>query len=736
MQIFRQKFLNNIFNLYLADPESIPDREAARKILLMLSIAGTGVFCLLVMGSIAWLRHQFVLSAVDYVVALILIALLLDLRKSRKYVFCCYAGVALMSLLYWYLFVSGAGSRTAFLWLYTYPLFALFLLGSRHGAMAILFFFVPCLGFLFVDLVSGGDQLYELDFVLRFIPSFLTVSLFAFMFEKSNEEARKFLMDAHLVLEQQVLERTRDLQHEINARIQNEEKLQISEQRYRTLFDSNGDAVSIISATGRFLEVNKELCQRLGYSHAELLAMKAQDINSPVSTGLVSRYLQELFAKSQESVVLEVEHVRRDGGIIPVELRAKRILFNNEEAVLAVCQDIRDRKKAEKEKKTLEEQLHRAQKMEAIGLMAGGVAHDLNNILSGVIAYPDMLLRQLPENHDLCAQLNIIKQSGKRAAAVVADLLTVARGVAHQKETASLNVLVDQFFCSPELQALTSQYSQIKYATDLASDLMNIECSVVHINKCLMNLVFNAMEAIHGPGMVTVTTRNKDIDAEYAQSLHLAPGQYVVMVVSDTGTGIQDSDLQQIFEPFYTKKKMGRSGTGLGLAIVWNSMQDHKGTVTVESSSKGSSFTLYFPVSKRMISEIGLKVDLELMQGKGESVLVVDDEPMQRDIAVKMLSLLGYSPLEAASGEEALAFLEKNTVDLILLDMLMEPGMNGYQTYAEVVKKHPGQKAVIASGYSESEDILKAYQLGVEGFIKKPYTINQLGQKVYKALHT
>ncbi len=720
----------------MIDVGSISDREVARKILLMFSTFSIGILMLFVLGSVSLYRHEFLMGTLDYSVALILIALLLFLRKS-SYRFCCYSGLFLMTLLFWYFFMSGAGVKHAFLWLYTYPLFVFFLLGAHRGALVIELFSLPCLVFLFFDLYSGNNNLYDQHFAIRFIPSFLTVSLFAFMFEKSGEDARKFLTEAQSALEQQVLERTAELQNEVNAREKNEKKLKNSEQQYRTLFDSNDDGVSIIGTAGRFLKVNEELCHCLGYEYKELLHMTPQEINSPVSVGLVSPYLQDLFGQRKDSVVLEVEHVRRDGKIIPVELRAKKIFFNNKDAVLSVYRDIRDRKKEESERMRLEAQLHRSQKMEIIGQMAGGVAHDLNNILAGVVTYPDLLLQQLPENHHLCEPLKIIKESGERASAVVADLLTVARGVARLKETANLNISIREYLCSPEHQILLSHHPEIKFVTELAPDLMNIDCSVVHVKKCLMNLLFNAAEAIQGPGTVSVSTCNRDVDAENAASLHLVPGQNAVMVVSDTGTGINNIDRHRIFEPFYTKKKLGRSGTGLGLAIVWNTMQDHKGTVTVESNSKGSSFTLYFPVSKGQISERGgLSVDLEILKGQGENILVVDDDALQRDISVKMLRLLDYTASAVASGEEAVASLENGAVDLILMDMLMEPGMNGCQTYAEVIKRYPGQKAIIVSGYSENEDVVKAYQLGAEGFIKKPYTVTQLGRTVQEILKT
>lgn len=733
-QVFEHEFLQDLFNLFLVDADKITDREASRRIFLMFSIGGIGVLLLFFMGIVAWFRHEYLLAVLDYSVALGLIALIFYLRQSRNYVFCCYSGVVLMSLLYLYFFMSGAGAGNAFLWLYTYPLFVLFLLGSRHGARAILLFSIPCFGFLFINLFFSDNPRYHLDFALRFVPSFLAVSLFAFMFEKSGEQARKFLMDAQAVLEEQVVERTGELQREINDRKAKEERLRISEQRYRTLFDSNGDAVSIVGADGHFLEVNQEFCSRLGWSHAELLQMTAVDVCNPSFIEPFSAYLSDLFEKRKESVVLEAEYLSREGESIPVELRGKVIHFDNKNAVLTIGRDIRDRKQVEEAKRKLEEQLHRSQKMEAIGLMAGGVAHDLNNILSGVIAYPDILLHQLPQNHPMRDSLIVIKESGARAAAVVADLLTVARGVAHQRETANLNILIDEYLSSPEQQMLALKYPQIQCNSGLALDLKSIECSVIHIKKSLMNLVINAMEAIQGAGVVTVSTWNKDVDGELARTLHLVPGQFVVVAVRDTGTGINEVDRQQIFEPFYTKKKMGRSGTGLGLAVVWNTMQDHKGVVTIESDSNGSMFSLYFPVSREQPVEITKSLAIEPPRGRGESLLVVDDDALQRDIAVKMLTMLGYSPKAVASGEEAVAYMQYGVADLIVLDMLMEPGMNGYQTYAEIIKVHPGQKAVIVSGYSENEEVVKAHQLGTGGFIKKPYTIQQLGHVVQQVL--
>ncbi|MBU0680480.1 MAG: response regulator [Proteobacteria bacterium] len=386
------------------------------------------------------------------------------------------------------------------------------------------------------------------------------------------------------------------------------------------------------------------------------------------------------------------------------------------------------------ERKITEAKLQKAEKMEAIGLMAGGVAHDLNNILSGVVSYPELLLMQLPEDSELRRPLTTIHESGLRAAAVVADLLTVARSAAKVREVAQINTIVHDYLVSPEGKKLLALYPDVKIKTQLASKLANIFCSPVHVRKCLMNLVINAAEALDTScGTILIISENRKLSAS-TDKKDLPPGDYVALTVRDDGPGIPDADLEHIFEPFYTKKKMGRSGTGIGLAVVWSAMQDHGGRVSVESNGQGTTFTLLFPATTAKEHEAAHHVTIQELQGKGEQILVVDDEPYQRDIASQLLNILGYKVSTASSGEEALRSMTDNKADLILLDMLMDPGINGRQTYEEIIKKHPGQKAVIASGFSESDEVKKAISLGACAFIKKPYTLEELGLAIKKAL--
>ena len=205
--------------------------------------------------------------------------------------------------------------------------------------------------------------------------------------------------------------------------------------------------------------------------------------------------------------------------------------------------------------------------------------------------------------------------------------------------------------------------------------------------------------------------------------------------ISDTGSGILEKDLDHIFEPFYTKKVMGNlSGTGLGLTVVWNTMQEHNGAVIVNRSDNATIFELYFPATSETVPALDKQTDDSVLQGNGEIILVVDDEPQQRDLAGSMLTLLNYKAVCQDSGEKALTYLQGHQVDLVLLDMLMAPGMNGCQTYEQMISINPGQKAVIVSGFSESDDVKAALAMGAGRFIKKPYSMNQLARAIRETL--
>ena len=401
---------------------------------------------------------------------------------------------------------------------------------------------------------------------------------------------------------------------------------------------------------------------------------------------------------------------------------------------LEIATDITRIKLAAQEKADIQEELLRSRKMEAIGLMASGVAHDLNNILSGIIGYPDLLLMQLSEGSILREPIEAIQNSGLRAAEVVEDLLTVARGVAASREICNFNILIDEYLNSPECRNLKLLHPNVTCTSKLDVTLLNISCSPVHIKKSIMNLMINAAEAISGEGTIFINTENQYVDSPIFKNYYIDKGEYVVFSLMDTGSGICKEDINRIFEPFYTKKVMGRSGTGLGLTIVWNTVQDHGGGIAVESDGKGTIFKLYFPASRENLNKPIESMQFGELMGHGEKILVIDDEDLQQDIALRMLTSLDYQVDTVSSGEKAIEYLKKNSVDLLVLDMIMAPGMSGLETYEQVIKLYPGQKAIIASGFSQNEDVKNLQKIGAGQFIKKPYTTSRIGMAVQQSL--
>ena len=243
-----------------------------------------------------------------------------------------------------------------------------------------------------------------------------------------------------------------------------------------------------------------------------------------------------------------------------------------------------------------------------------------------------------------------------------------------------------------------------------------------------MNLVSNSTEAMPEGGKIVVTTENRHIDTVKIGYDDIDKGDYVTLTVIDSGIGISRNDIERIFEPFYTKKIMGRSGTGLGMAVVWGTVKDHRGYIDVTSTEGvGTEITLYFPVTRKVFTPQAEIPSIQNIIGNGESILVVDDVEDQRQIAAKMLEKLGYTVLTVASGEEAVEYLLDHTIDLLVLDMIMEPGIEGLETYQKIIEFRPGQKSIIASGYSESARVKEAQRLGAGTYIKKPYLLQKIG---------
>jgi two-component system, cell cycle sensor histidine kinase and response regulator CckA len=452
---------------------------------------------------------------------------------------------------------------------------------------------------------------------------------------------------------------------------------------------------------------------------------------------LSSRNIQSMLISSIK------EHGQFIGWVVFSQLRSVREWHLDEINFAASIADITGltigtttQKQVAKEKEALTSRLRRAEKMEALGTLAGGVAHDLNNILSGIVSYPELLLLQLPEDSKLRKPVNTILTSGKRAAAIVEDLLTMARRGVATMDVVNLNRIVEDYLNSPEYSELVSYHTHVNIKSRLEPGLLNILGSPVHLSKTLMNLVSNGLEAIPAKGHVTISTENCYIDRPIKGYDVVEEGDYVALTVKDTGSGISSEDFSRIFEPFYTRKKMGRSGTGLGMAVVWGTVKDHQGYIDFEShEDRGSRFTLYFPVTRKLSDDIGPK-EMKTYLGNGELILVVDDVEEQREIASAILATLGYRVDTVECGEAAIEYLHKNKVDLIVLDMIMDPGIDGLDTYKEIINHWSDQKVIITSGFSETERTREILHLGASVYLKKPYTIEKFGTAVHSVLNS
>lgn len=405
------------------------------------------------------------------------------------------------------------------------------------------------------------------------------------------------------------------------------------------------------------------------------------------------------------------------------------------QALLTVGADISAVKKVEEEKQLLSKRLHQAQKMEAIGILAGSIAHDLNNILSGVVSYPDLLLATLPDDSRLYKGLINIKAAGQRAAKIVQGLLTLSRRGVQVNEVVDLVALAAEFVDSAECRDILEKHPQVRIVGPAGEERLPIMGSPAHLASVLMNLVLNAAEAMPGGGEITISLERHEFPGPPPGFTAWRAGYYVRLSVRDTGEGIPTEYVEKIFDPFFSRKTPGSSGTGLGLAAVWGTIAEHMGYIDVQTrEGKGTTFDVYLPLTQQLPIELKLVREAAIKQGQGKRVLVVDDDPDQRRITSEILTYLGYTALSVASGEEAVQLLEEEESDLLLLDMLMSPGMDGLDTYERIRAFRPAQKVIIVSGYSRSDRVKKALALGVKCFLQKPYSVSDLGEMVRDVL--
>lgn len=472
---------------------------------------------------------------------------------------------------------------------------------------------------------------------------------------------------------------------------------------------------------GKVVHANIQAATTLGYSLDEFLALSMDEITQDDSAASLAHFNDAPNAAgSAHSSISSFR--KKDGTSMPVEQYISFFKYADIYCNFVFFQDISQRLE-------MEARLHRSMKMETIGMMAGGVAHDLNNILSGIVSYPELVLMKLPKNSEMYGHVETIRQSGIKAANIVADLLTVARGAAATTKNININALIQEYVSSPECKQLKASHQGVNLELHLATDLDNVSCSPIHISKSVMNLVTNAFEVTKAGQSIILSTF-----ASEQPPKTLKPGRYVVISVEDTGGGIPEESLPHIFEPFYTKKTMGKSGTGLGLTIVWNSAQDHGGGVFAENVAGGSRFSFYLPATTQTAPQSEEEIQVSALHGSGEKILVIDDELQQRNVARHMLKILGYQGTFVSSGESGIERALTEKFDLILIDMIMAPGIGGRETYEKIIAKRKGQRAIIVSGFADDIEVKKMMALGVSQLVKKPYSLKELAMAINKGL--
>jgi two-component system cell cycle sensor histidine kinase/response regulator CckA len=520
---------------------------------------------------------------------------------------------------------------------------------------------------------------------------------------------------------------------EITERKRAEERLRESEAKYRRLHETMMDAFVRIDMTGRIQEANRAYHALLGYSEEELLERTNGDLTPEKWHALEADMIAEQVLVSGHSRVYEKEYRRKDGTLFPVELRTFLLRDDTGQPVgmWAIVRDITERRRAEEEKAKLESQLRQSQKMESVGRLAGGVAHDFNNMLSVILGYAELIKARLMDDDPLLRDIQAIEKAAGHSRDVTRQLLALSRKQIIEPRLMSLNDLITS--SQNTLSRLIGEDIDLRFYPE--DDLQLINFDPTQVDQILVNLVVNARDAMPDGGRLTIETANIHLDEAYCRNhLGFKPGHYVLLGLSDDGVGM-DKELQShLFEPFFTTKEVGE-GTGLGLATVYGMVKQNGGFINVYSEpGQGSTFKIYIPSAGEQEKKIQETEEVPMAYGAG-IVLLVEDEEMVREVAKEILEEIGYTVLAAATPQEAVSLCEnKDTIiDLLLTDVVM-PGMSGKELKKAVEVIRPGIKVLFMSGYTSNVIAHRGVlEKGVH-FIQKPFSMKDLAQKVREAI--
>lgn len=517
------------------------------------------------------------------------------------------------------------------------------------------------------------------------------------------------------------------------VRLETEEALRRSEERYRLLFEKNPLPMWVYDTdTLGFLAVNAAAIEHYGFSAEEFHSMTIKDIRPAEDVAMLEQNITE--TRRVIDRVDEWRHQKKDGTIINVEITSHELAFDGTDARLVLANDITKRVQAEEELRKSEEQLRQAQKLESIGRLAGGIAHDFNNMLTAINGYSELTLRRLASDDPLRQNIEEIRKAGGRSAELTRQLLAFSRRQMLQPKV----VDIDQVVLDTSLMLKRLIGEDVELITLVGKNVARIQADPGQLSQVLMNLVVNARDAMPDGGTITIETRNVNLDEQYArQHVSVRPGPYVMLSVSDTGIGMDAETKKQIFEPFFTTKEVGK-GTGLGLSTVYGIVKQSNGNVWVYSElGKGTAFKIYLPQFEEPNSVSLEPQPAASFSWGSETILIVEDEDMVRSLSREVLESCGYTVIVASNGVEALTVCEqhKDQIHLLITDIVM-PQMGGRELAEKLSVAYPKVRVLFTSGYTDDAIVRHGIIEDDANFIQKPFNLDDLARKVRELLDT
>ena len=519
------------------------------------------------------------------------------------------------------------------------------------------------------------------------------------------------------------------VQYNVNLRREADRAMRQQDEKYRTIIENIEEGFLETDLAGKFTFLNDSVCKILGYSREELMGMNNREYTTSENARILYETMSKVYRTGEPAKVTDYEVIRKDGSTTVIELSAYLIKDDDDRPLgfRGVVRDVSKILKAEREKRKLEKQLQQAQKMEAIGNLTGGIAHDFNNVLMGMQGNASLMLLDMDSSHPNYERIKSIEKYVENGSALTMQLLGFAKDRKYKAEVTDLNELIKK---TSRMFGRTKK--EIKIHTKLLKEIWAVEVNQGQIEMVLLNLYVNASHAMPEGGDLHLLSENIMIDEGFNRPFKLKSGGYVKISVVDTGVGIEKEIQKKIFEPFFTTKEIGR-GTGLGLSSAFSVIKNHNGFIDVYSEERnGATFSIYLPASdKEVVQEIDLTQ--EVLKG-AETILLVDDEEMVIEVSQEILRTLGYKPIIARSGKEAIEIYKDNQdeIDMVIMDMII-PGMSGREVY-DGFKNIGPVKVLLSSGYSISGQAAEILERGCNGFIQKPFKLRELSVKIREIL--